>query len=88
MKVLLAIFTALTFINCSKPADATQDVKKDHHECKCESKFTAPVWRFGTLCQAGEASQGHGVNKDGRVVSGCVKIDHTCTCPEHEDHQH
>lgn len=73
---------AIALVGCSKAADATTtpDTSKD---CSCSVVLSEPVWRFGTLCLKGELSQGHGVNKNGQEVAGCVTIKSSCVCKEH-----
>lgn len=78
---------ALTLVGCTKAEAQDQPATHEHHECKCETKVSEPIWRFGTLCQKGELSQGHGLNKNGQVVSGCVTLKHEgCVCEPHDQH--
>lgn len=86
MKVMLLVLM-LALVRCSSDVSAADAPKadelvthEDHAACHCESKLSEPVWRYGTLCKKGELSQGHGVNKDGKQVAGCVTISYHCEC--------
>lgn len=79
--ILLALM-ALALVGCTK-AEATGDADKTCHEnCGCSVSLSEPTWRVGTLCLKGEVSQGHGMNKNGQEVAGCVVVKGDCTCKE------
>lgn len=78
MGLILYTLLAIALSGCGDDANASSEAPVANVTHTCKLIQSEAVWRVGTLCQKGELSQGHGVNPQGQMVSGCVTVKLVC----------